>query len=813
MAVAALEFNPTLSLTAGFPGDLPDNTRVAYNSRHREYLVVYQYHNSILPGPDQIHAARLSADGKYIANYVVSDLPNSCVQPDVAYDPLFDRYLVVWSYTTVPLNISTGHDWDIYGRFIPWSGPSNTLNSFEIAAGYNEYQTGGFALSSDDRNPRIAYSSKSKMFFVVLEAYTLPSYDKAYITGTKVSVDGTNLWQNLSILVDRGHSIAHPDVAYDSLQDEFLVVFDINDPASRNVYGVFVASQQVSGTHEKIEYYPQLTAISVGQMLYGGHSHPAVSFCPVTNMYLIVWVTNKHVDSGELFARYLPSRAFVPPSATSYLERLDTGDFVNLVDVACGANTGQLPNNRRTGDCLVTWTLRHNNAFWSFGRQLTIVDSPVAQLFSHETGFFGPLQNLGALSAWGTDEPAIGVAFGPENFGPVFSGLDSAGARRAYSRLSTAPAGWSLVTISNHSLGIRSDGSLWAWGYNFLGQLGLGDTRDRNIPIRIGTTNDWVRVSAGYYHSLGIRSDGSLWAWGSNSYGQLGTGNTKLTEKIPTRVGTFNDWKAVSAGYTHSLGIRADGSLWAWGKNERYQLGLGDTNERNTPVQVGSFNDWVAVAAGDFFNLGIRQDGSLWSWGENDHGQLGMGNYYSSLIPTRVGTFSNWVAIKAGYDHSLGIRSDGALYSWGYNNRGQLGLNDSIERDIPSRIGTSNNWITMAAGWDFSLGLLSDGTPYTSVWAWGYNNWGQLGLGNTVSKQVPTQINSIPGNCIAISSGFNSSLCITADGSLWSWGANHQGQLGVGDNEDRNTPTQVFLSQNKKFPWPMFLPAMVGHHP
>jgi alpha-tubulin suppressor-like RCC1 family protein len=150
----------------------------------------------------------------------------------------------------------------------------------------------------------------------------------------------------------------------------------------------------------------------------------------------------------------------------------------------------------------------------------------------------------------------------------------------------------------SHSVAVCADGSLWAWGGNDFGQLGDGTTVEyRLTPVQVGTENTWLAVAAGSGHSLALKTDGSLWAWGRNEFGRLGDGTT-VNRSTPVRVGRANDWSGVAAGWGLSLGLKADGSLWAWGRNRSGQLGDGTSVNRTTPVQVGSENDWEAVTAG-----------------------------------------------------------------------------------------------------------------------------------------------------------------------------------------------------------------------
>ena len=216
------------------------------------------------------------------------------------------------------------------------------------------------------------------------------------------------------------------------------------------------------------------------------------------------------------------------------------------------------------------------------------------------------------------------------------------------------------------SLAIKADGSLWAWGVNDYGQLGVGTQGGDHLdPVRIGASTDWATVAGSSRgHSLALKTDGSLWGWGLNHYGELGDGTTH-DRSAPTRIGTGKDWMAIAGGSIIAWPSKTDGSLWAWGLNEAGQLGDGTTEDRLFPTRVGSADDWVAVAAGYYHSLGLRSDGSLWAWGENEHGQVGDGTRSLRSNPTRIGLANDWVAVAAGSGYSLALQSDGSLWAWG----------------------------------------------------------------------------------------------------------------------------------------------------
>src|SRR3990170_1798433 len=233
-----------------------------------------------------------------------------------------------------------------------------------------------------------------------------------------------------------------------------------------------------------------------------------------------------------------------------------------------------------------------------------------------------------------------------------------------------------IAAGSYHTLAIKSDGTLWAWGYNYSGQLGDGTTSNKTTPVQIGTGTNWSQIAAGGYHSLAIKSDGTLWAWSGNSFGQLGDGTSRDYKTTPVQIGTGTNWSQIAAGDYHTLAIKSDGTLWAWGYNSYGQLGDGASgggNYKTTPVQIGTGTNWSQIAAGGYHTLAIKSDGTLWAWGGNSFGQLGDGTSSDyKTTPVQIGTGTNWSQIAAGGYHTLAIKSDRTLWAWG-NYYGQLG--------------------------------------------------------------------------------------------------------------------------------------------
>lgn len=512
------------------------------------------------------------------------------------------------------------------------------------------------------------------------------------------------------------------------------------------------------------------------------------------------------------------------------------------------------------------------------GNQISIDTTEFTQLTAGAEYTLG-IKSDGTLWSWGLNSKGqLGVGDTTDRYVPTQIGTDT-----NWTKVSAGSGGYQGFGVA-----VKSNGTLWAWGDNTYGQLGLGDTTQRSVPTQVGVATNWAEVSAGGLHIVAVKTDGTLWAWGNNDSGRLGTGNT--TEyHVPTQVGVATNWSKVVGRGGHSFALKTDSTLWAWGNNSVGQLGLGDTTQRLSPTQVGVATDWGAIygrgggrvstaiktngdlyvwgsnengqlGLGDTTNrtvptsllagtdwlsispsdrqfIAIKADGTLWSWGKSDYGQLGLGDHVQHTTPTQVGTDTDWNIASAGpYNTvatknngelwgwgisgpslgvgtihpsidvtvpnqvgsdtdwdvvsgsilSAGVKSDGTLWVWGKNDAGQLGLGDTVQRNLPTQLGTDTHWEKVSIGYNFMLALKDDGT----LWSWGINDAGQLGLGDIVNRSVPVQVGT-DTHWTNISGGFQSSFALKDDGTIWSWGYALNGQLGLGDGVDRHVPTQI----------------------
>lgn len=270
---------------------------------------------------------------------------------------------------------------------------------------------------------------------------------------------------------------------------------------------------------------------------------------------------------------------------------------------------------------------------------------------------------------------------------------------------------------NNHTLFIDDynyeSGNLYASGFNGNGELGLGDTTDRNTPEILGTMgedNQWISASAGSNHSHALKNDGTLWAWGSNAQGELGL-DDNVSRSSPVQVGSHTDWTQVSAGCYFTLALKTNGTLWAWGDNADGNIGNGTTTDARVPTQIGTLTNWSKVSAcigpqGYAHSLAVKNDGTLWAWGRNDFGQLGDGTTTNKSSPIQIGSGTNWTDVAGGHVFSLALKTDGTVWAWGRNADGQLGDGTTTNRSSPVQVGSVNiTYRKLAAGWHHSLGL------------------------------------------------------------------------------------------------------------
>ncbi|OYT90797.1 MAG: hypothetical protein CFE43_16660 [Burkholderiales bacterium PBB3] len=347
-----------------------------------------------------------------------------------------------------------------------------------------------------------------------------------------------------------------------------------------------------------------------------------------------------------------------------------------------------------------------------------------------------------------------------------------------------------LAAGAYNAYAVDADGTVWVWGANVYGQICDGTTNHRYSPARIAGLATVVSVSAGGSHGLARKQDGSLASWGLNTQdstgrggGQLGDG-TRTNRASPVSVLGATGVTQVIAGSYHSLALQSNGSVSSWGFNQQGQLGDGSAVSRDTPTAVPGASTINALAGGCEHSLALKTDGTVLAWGYNSTGQLGDGTSTNRSTPVAVAGLSNVTAIAAGCAHSIALKKDGTVWAWGFNLEGQLGASTPfIVQRTPVQVVGLSGITAIAAGDHHNLALGSDGR----VWTWGKNDKGQLGDGSTTNRTAAAPLAGL-SSVSEVAAGQSFSMALTGSGSIYGWGQNDYGQLGNGTTQNTATP-------------------------
>ena len=358
-----------------------------------------------------------------------------------------------------------------------------------------------------------------------------------------------------------------------------------------------------------------------------------------------------------------------------------------------------------------------------------------------------------------------------------------------------------------------------SWGENTYGQLGHGSIGvDSDTPAQVSNLGDVKTVQGGCAHSLALKNNGTVWAWGLNNVGSVGDGTATLRQTpVQVKAGSafLTDINSVSAGCIHNLALKSDGTVWVWGHNTDGEIGDGTKTHRYSAVEVknsdgSALSGIKAVSASQNHSLALKEDGTVLAWGNNEYGELGNGTsgfYTGSPTPVQVENLNGIKAVAAGSYYSLALKEDGTVLAWGNNYDGILGNGTAGGfSDTPVQVSNLNGVKAVAAGGTFSLALKDNG----AVFAWGKNSSGQLGDGTTTHSYTPVQVKEtalwlepVPlQNVKAISAGRSHGLALKEDGTMRAWGNNEHGQLGDGTFDNHHRAVKV-----KLYSWVKYIDA------
>lgn len=357
-----------------------------------------------------------------------------------------------------------------------------------------------------------------------------------------------------------------------------------------------------------------------------------------------------------------------------------------------------------------------------------------------------------------------------------------------------------VATGQYHTVLRASDGTVWTWGYNANGQLGIGSTTQKKAPTQVTTLTGVSHVAAGPSHSAALKSNGTVWTWGYNANGRLGDGTT-TQRTSPVQVSGLTSVTAIACGDAFCLAVKTNGTVWSWGLNTNGQLGDGTVTQRTAPVQVSGLTGAASVSAGSSHSVCVKTDGTVWSWGLNSNGQLGDGSTTQRLAPVAVSVLTSVSTVASSLVSNRALESNGTVWAWGSNASGQLGDGTTTQRTTPVQITGLSGAAAIGGGAAHGLGATSD----TLAWAWGANASGQVGDGSTTARTSPVQVPGLTTITLVATGGGDHSIAITSDGIVWAWGRNNYGQVGDGTTLGRLSPVQL---SEPNYNWFVATPTM-----
>ncbi|XP_020588013.1 ultraviolet-B receptor UVR8 [Phalaenopsis equestris] len=353
-----------------------------------------------------------------------------------------------------------------------------------------------------------------------------------------------------------------------------------------------------------------------------------------------------------------------------------------------------------------------------------------------------------------------------------------------------------IAAGASHSVALLSDKVVATWGRGEDGQLGHGDAEDSLLPTLLRTldSSEISSIVCGADHTIAYsESDLQVYSWGWGDFGRLGHGNSSdVFTPQPIKALQGIRIKQIACGDSHCLAVTMEGIVQSWGRNQNGQLGLGSNEDSLVPQKVQTFQGIPVkmVATGAEHSAAVTEDGDLFGWGWGRYGNLGFGDRNDRLVPEKVSIHDRMVLVACGWRHTITVSFSGALYTYGWSKYGQLGHGDFEDHLIPHKLEALKDCSIsqVSGGWRHTMALTSDGRLY----GWGWNKFGQLGVGDNVDHCSPAQVNfPVDQKVVFTSCGWRHTLAVTERKNVFSWGRGTNGQLGHGDTLDRNTPKMI----------------------